>query len=221
MRGRAIYYSARELAWIKRHCALPRREAHALFCSRFRRTDVSLDQYKAFCVRRGWATGRTGRFVAGCVPHNLGKRMPPHGNSALTQFHPGHLPHNTRYLGHERVGKDGYVWISIAERNPHTGFSRRYVLKHRYLWEQQYGPVPKGAVLKCLDGNRAHTDPSNWCLVSRAVLPFLNGHRGPHYDLAPAAVKPVILTLAQLKHERFSRGAVAGARRAEGANREG
>lgn len=205
MKGRRIVYSPCEIAWIKRHCTLPRRQAHAEFVRAFGRGDVSVDAFKQLCLRKGWKTGRTGCFQAGAVPHNLGKRMPFHANSAATQFKKGNLPHNTRYLGHERVTVAGYVEISIAETNPHTGFARRYVLKHRYLWEREHGPVPNGHVLKCRDGNRLNTDPSNWMLLSRALLPFLNGHRGPNYDQAPAAVKPAILALARLKRARFTR----------------
>lgn len=205
MKGRRIAYSPCELAWIKRHRTLPRRQAHAEFVRVFGRVDVSCNALKQLCLREGWTTGRTGCFQKGAVPHNRGRRMPYHANSAATQFKHGHLPHNTRYLGHERMTPDGYVEISIAETNPHTGFARRYVLKHRHLWERQHGPVPAGHVLKCRDGNRLNTDPSNWMLLSRALLPFLNGHRGPNYDQAPAAVKPAILALARLKRARFTR----------------
>jgi len=204
MTGKFIRYSARELAWIRRHCTLPRREAHARFCATFRRADVSFANFTSLCARRGWVTGRTGYFPRGHRPHNLGKPMPSHANTAKTQFKTGNLPHNTRYLGHERISKDGYREISIAETNPHTGFWRRYVLKHRYLWEQQYGPVPDGHCLKCLDGNRLNTDPSNWCAVPRGLLPFLNGHRGPNYDQAHPDVRPAILMLAKVKCARFS-----------------
>ena len=205
MRGRGhwILYSSRELAWIRKQRGMPRRAAHAMFCRTFRRSDVSLDNFKKLCARKGWRTGRTGCFPKGHIPHNLGKTMPYHANRARTQFKKGHLPHTTRYLGHERVSMDGYVEISIADTNPHTGYGRRYVLKHRYLWTQQHGPVPAGHCLKCLDGNRRNTDPSNWIPISRSLLPFLNGHRGPHYDQAAPAVKPAILTLAQLKRARF------------------
>jgi hypothetical protein len=204
-KGSRLFYSSRELAWIKHQCAMPRRDAQALFCRLFSRPDVSLNSFKQLCVRKGWTTGRTGCFPTGCTPHNLGKTMPSHANSAKNHFQKGHLPHNTRYLGHERLTKDGYVEISIAETNPHTGYCRRYVLKHRHLWEQQHGPVPAGHILKCLDGNRRHTDSSNWIALPRGLLPFMNGHRGPHYDSAGPAVKPAILTLARLKQARFAK----------------
>ncbi len=183
---------------------MPRREAYALFCRTFRRDDVALDNFKALCVRNGWTTGRTGCFPKGGTAPNKGKTMPRNANSAKTQFKQRRLPHNTKYLGHERIN-DGYVELSIAEPNPHTGYWRRYVLKHRHLWAQQYGPVPAGHVLKSIDGNRLNTDPSNWIMIPRGLLPFLNGHRGPNYDQAAPEVKSAIMTLAKLKRAYFSK----------------
>jgi hypothetical protein len=77
--------------------------------------------------------------------------MPYNANSAATQFKKGGVPPNAKFLGYERVSKDGYIEISINQKNPHTGYERRFVLKHKYLWETQNGPVPAGMCLKCLD----------------------------------------------------------------------
>lgn len=195
-----IPYSAAELRWIKRHCTMPRRQAHAEFCEKFARADVSLENFKALCTRRGWRTGRDGRLQPGNVPMNKGKKMPYNERSARTQFHKGHRPHNTQYAGHERLTDDGYVEISVQETNPHTGYERRYVLKHKYLWEQQHGPVPAGMCLKCLDGNRQNAEPSNWELIARGVNALLNGRHSVGYDEAPPEVRPVVLTLAKLKY---------------------
>lgn len=205
MKGHWITYSPRELAWIKRHRTTVRRIAHAKFVDKFNRPDVQLEDFKHLCQRKGWATGRTGCFPKGQTPFNKGKTMPFNANRARTQFQPGHEPRNIKYLGHERINVDGYTEISIAETNPHTGYWRRYVPKHKYLWEQQHGPVPPGHFLKSKDGNRLNTDPSNWIVLSRSLQPFLNGHRGPNYDQALPEVRPAILTLAKLKHARFSK----------------
>lgn len=201
-----LTYTEPELAWVKANAKRRRRRAHAEFCQLFHRTDVSLSNYSSLCKRFGWMTGRTGRYERGTVPANKGKTMPYNANSARTRFKKGQSPPNTKYLGHERVSKDGYVEICIDQVNPHTGYKHRYVQKHRYLWERENGPVPSGLCLKCLDGNKQNTDPSNWLAIPRALLPFLNGHRGPHYDAATPEAKPAILTLARLKHARFSKG---------------
>ena len=199
MKGRRVPYSSIELAWVEGNRTLPIGDLHEQFCRKFGRDDVTAANLHALRKRRGWKTGRTGRFAKGAVPANKGKKMPFNANSARTQFKPGNLPHTARYLGHERVSKDGYVEISIDETNPHTGFERRYVLKHRYAWEKANGPVPDGMCLKCLDGNKQNTDPTNWDLISRRLLPRLNGRFGRNYDDAPAELKPTIMAVAKLE----------------------
>lgn len=200
MKSNAIPYSQAELAFIQARRATPRRELHRAFCKKFGRADVSLNNFKGLCKRKGWLTGRTGRFNKGQIPANKGKPMPYHPNSARHRFKKGGLPHNTKYAGHERLSKNGYVEISIEETNPHTGFERRYVQKHRWRWEKENGPVPDGMALKCLDGDKRNTDPSNWKLIPRAMLPRLNGVHGRGYDAAPAEIKPTIMAVTELEH---------------------
>ncbi len=206
MRGRGIVYSPKQLAWIERHCTTPRREAHARFCEKFNRSDVSLDHFKALCLRKGWVTGRTGTFPKGHVPDNRGKKMPFNANTARTQFkkgiRQGIAVELYKPIGTERVTRDGYI-----ERKIHDGLplQRRWRAVHLINWEAVNGPLPKGHCLKCLNGDRSNTDPSNWTLISRSLQPFLNGHRGPNYDQSAPEVKPAILTLAKLKQARFSK----------------
>jgi HNH endonuclease len=200
MKGYWITYTAKELNFIKRRSKMGRLELHKLFVRTFSREDVSVTNMNALCKRNGWFTGRTGRIEKGAVPVNKGKKMPYHPNSARTRFKKGNLPHNTNYLHHERVSKDGYVEISIDDQNPHTGFERRYVLKHRWAWEQKHGPVPEGMCLKCL-GDQLNIDPSNWELIPRALLPRLNGRFGRGYDDAPNELKPTIMAVVKIEHQ--------------------
>ncbi|MEM1289772.1 MAG: HNH endonuclease signature motif containing protein [Pseudomonadota bacterium] len=200
MKGSWIPYSTEELAWIKAYSHLPRADAHALFVYLFERFDVTLDGFKALCTRRGWKTGRNGRFPKGHVPANKGKKGRSTPGMRATQFKAGHVPPNRKFIGHERLTREGYVEISVAETNPHTGHGRRYVAKHRWLWEKKNGPVPAGHCLKCKDGNKANTDPSNWLCIPRSMLPRLNGRwNGLPYDEAPAELRPTILAIAELE----------------------
>jgi hypothetical protein len=197
-KGHSLAYSRAELAFIKRRRKRPRRELHAEFVERFGR-EVTLKTLNQLCERRGWLTGRDGRYPKGSVPANKGKKMPYNANSARTQFKKGQLPRNTKQLGHERVDRDGYVLISVAEKNPHTGYERRYVFKHRWLWQKQFGPVPPGMVLKC-KGDKLNTDPSNWQLVPRGVLARLNKRWRGTYDQAPGELRPSMMQVAELEH---------------------
>lgn len=199
MKGKWIKYTAKQLAWIKSHKKLPRRALHLLFVKKFRRLDLTVDALKALCLRHGWKTGRTGCYPKGAVPANKGKKMPFNANCAATQFKKGQRPPNAKPVGYEKTTKDGYIEVSIAETNPHTGYGRRFVLKHRYLWEKLNGPVPKGMRLKSLDGNRLNTDPANWVAVPMSMGPRLAGRWSMNYDKAPVDLKPTIFAIAKLE----------------------
>jgi hypothetical protein len=200
MRGRTVLYSAEELAWLEENADWRRRDLHRIFVALFGRADVTLDQIKALCTRRGWKTGRSGCFEPGIIPANKGKRMPYNPASARTQFKKGHRPASYKGPGHERVDDDGYVWLIVAETNPHTGAATRPVMKHKWLWEQKNGPVPEGHCLKAVDGDRQNTDPSNWVAIPRALLPRLAGRWHEPYDSAPPQLKPTLLAIAKVEH---------------------
>lgn len=209
MKGRAVHYSADELEFIRSVARWNRVEAHGAFCQKFGRDDVSLTNFNALCKRKGWLTGRTGRFEGGQAPHNKGKPCEPgkggrHANARRTQFRKGGVPQNIRPLWSERLGKNGYIEMKVPLRNPYTGHSTRFMHKHRYLWEQANGPLPKGMALKCLDGDIHNTAPSNWEAIPRAMLPRLAGgnryHRKLAYADAAPEVRPALLAVAKIEH---------------------
>jgi hypothetical protein len=200
MTGRAISYSAEERDWIRTRATAPRRAMHAEFVATFARPDVTLKNLNSLCKREGWLTGRNGRFPKGNVPSNKGRTGYAAPGSEKGWFTPGAVPANCKPLFSERIGKDGHIEIKVPLPNPYTGHATRYMHKHRYLWEQANGPLPKGHALKCLDGNRHNTDPANWQAVPRALLPRLNGRFGRGYDAAPTELRPVILATVELEH---------------------
>jgi len=214
-KGRRLKYSDAEIEWLHENCTLPLADYHRAFVRTFARTDVTPEKLHGLRKREGFKTGRTGRFAKGHVPTNRGKRCPDgiggrHPNARKTQFPKGGLPHNHKGPGHESLGEDGYIWIVTDQRNPWTGAATWRVHKHRWLWERQNGPIPEGLVLKCLDGDRINTDPSNWEAIPRELLPRLNGKSGRNYDQAPAMLKPTIMTVARL--EQAARAARQGKR---------
>ncbi|QXX74279.1 hypothetical protein MHY1_01089 [Methylovirgula sp. HY1] len=196
--GRHRKYSEAEIAWLQANCTLPIAEYHNSFCTKFERSDVTAQQLYVLRKAKKWKTGRTGRFDKGHTTWSKGKKLGNNPGSARTQFKKCGLPHNTKFTGHERV-TNGYVWISVDEPNPYTGFERRYIQKHRWLWEQAHGQIPEGMCLKCR-GDALNTDPSNWELVPRGLLPRLNGRSGRNYDTAPEELKPTIMAVAKLEH---------------------
>jgi len=200
-KGRRIKYSDVEMEWLRANGTLPIGDYHREFLKVFPREDVTRENLHALRKREGMKTGRTGRFEKGAVPANKGKTMPFNPKSAATQFKTGQLPHNHKGAGHERIdSKDGYVVLIVDEPNPWTGAATRPVHKHRWLWERANGPIPDGYALKCLDGDKLNTDPENWELVPRAMLPRLSGRFGRGFDSAPQELKPTIMAVTRLEH---------------------
>lgn len=269
MKGQRIRYSADELAFVKNHFRMTRRDLAALFASRFRRPDVTDEHLKRLCLRHGWTTapkpwmphedavlrrlypttptlriaerlgrsvpstwkraeklglkkdeaylnsptaghlqsgderGRVSRFQKGQAPPNKGLRRPGwhRGRMKETQFKKGALTgcaaKVVKPIGAERMSKDGYLERKINNDLP---FQARWRGVHRIRWEEVNGPQPKGYALKSKDGNKLNTDPSNWELVPRALLPRLNNQYGRNYDGAPVEVKPSIMAVAKLEH---------------------
>lgn len=200
MKGRAIHYSEEELAWIEAHKLLRRAEAYAMFQARFARPEITQTNYASLCKRKGWMTGRNGRFTQGQEPHNKGKPFCAPGSEKgwfRTGERRGAAADLYKPIGTERISKDGYI-----ERKIHDGLplQSRWRAVHLIRWEALHGSVPEGHALKCLDGDRTNTAPANWTAVPRALLPRLNGRFGRNYDAAPAEMQPVILATAQLEH---------------------
>ena len=202
MKGRAIQYSDEELAWIKSNKSKVRRQAHDEFVRKFDRSDVSLNNLKDLCKRKGWMTGRTGCFGKGHVPANKGRKGYHAPGSEKGWFKKGERRGVAvklyKPIGTERLSKEGYV-----ERKIHDGIPRqsRWRAVHLIKWEAINGPIPEGHCLKCLDGSKANTDPSNWKCIPRGMLPRLNSRWGRQFDAAPSELKPTIMAVAQLEHK--------------------
>lgn len=206
--GRLRKYSSEEMAWLEENRTLPIAEYHRAFCDAFDRTDITACALHGLRKRHKFRTGRTGQFEQGRVSPNKGKPCREgvggrHPNARRTQFKKGQAAPNANDVGDERVRSDGYVEIMVAQRNPYTGAPRRYVFKHRVLWEQANGPLPDGMVLKCLSDDKTNCDPSNWEAVDRGLIPLLNGgfrkRRLAYADAAPD-LKPVVMAQAKLRH---------------------
>ncbi len=207
--GRLRKYSPAEMEWLEANRTLPISEYHRRFCEAFDRTDVTAGALHGLRKRHKFRTGRTGQFEKGRVSPNKGKKCPEgtmgrHPNARRTQFKKGQPAPNAHKLGDERIRSDGYIEVMVAGANPYTGAPRRYVFKHRLLWEDANGPLPAGYALKCLSVDKTDCDPSNWEPVERGLLALLNGgHRGKRlgYDEAPPELRPLVMTQAKLRHQ--------------------
>lgn len=132
-------------------------------------TDVTAAMMKSYKARYGLNSGLTGFFSKGQIPHNKGKKMSTevYEKAKATMFKKGNVPVNYRPVGSERITKDGYIEIKVKD-------PRTWKLKHRIIWEEANGPVPKGSAIIMLDGDKTNCELSNLKLVKRSELLIIN-----------------------------------------------
>ena len=75
-----------------------------------------------------------------------------------TQFSKGSKPHNWVEDGSERIDKDGYAMIKV---------NGKFILKHRHIYEQHFGKIPKGLVVRFKDNNKLNFDHANLEAITR------------------------------------------------------
>ena len=82
------------------------------------------------------------------------------------RFKKGHLPHNTRNDWDIRIQQDKsgrkykYIRVSLG----------KWMLLHRFNWEQSNGTIPKGMKILFKDGDTMNCDVSNLELVTAGQL---------------------------------------------------
>ena len=110
-----------------------------------------------------------GRFEKGQQSHNKGKKVSPEQYEKMkaTRFKKGDKPANIKPVGSEREDIDGYIKIKIAEPN-------KWQHKHRVIWEQANGPVPKGFVIIFEDGNIRNFNLENLKCIPKSLLSYIN-----------------------------------------------
>ena len=132
--------------------------------------------------------GVKSRYKKGRTPENKGKPMPKEVYEKLkhTMFKPGREPHNTHYDGHERTNQDGYIEVRIRKG--------KYVLKHRYVWEQANGKIPNGMIVVFKDRN-----PNNICLENLELISQVENLQRNTIHRFPPELKRTIRLLGKLK----------------------
>lgn len=84
-----------------------------------------------------------------------------------TRWKKGNIPPTARPVGYERINKDGHIEIKVE-------VNRQMVYKHRWVWEQANGEIPKGVVVSFKNGIRTDCRIENLILLTRAELARLN-----------------------------------------------
>lgn len=187
MKGVAIPYSDAELDFIESRKTMTRSELTTAFNKHFDR-DVSVKNIHALCKRKGWSTGRTGRFVKGQESWNKGIKGYMGANT--TSFKKGQKAHNHKPVGSERVcPKDNFVVVKVAEPN-------QWKHKHVHIYEQIHGVCTKGEVVRFLDGDKRNFSKENLVLITRSENLILNRMNANSYS---QELSPALLALARVQ----------------------
>tara|TARA_R110000868_G_scaffold155261_1_gene381664 strand:- start:275 stop:898 length:624 start_codon:yes stop_codon:yes gene_type:complete len=105
--------------------------------------------------------GANSRYKSNHLPANKGKQMSAdlYAKCAPTMFKKGNKPHNSKHDGAERISVDGYLEVRISKGE--------YKYKHRVIYEQHYGPIPDGMIVRFKDGNKMNLILDNLELIDR------------------------------------------------------
>lgn len=153
-------------------------------------------QLSAYYKNHNLVCGLTGRFEAGHVPPNKGRKGYYAPGSEKGWFRKGEQSINHKPVGSERIDvKDGYVLIKTAEPNV-------YRPKHKVIWEAAHGSVPQGYVITFIDGNKQNLDIGNLRLITKGENATLNkkGLRGGDADTLDSSL--LVVKLSSLTYRR-------------------
>lgn len=139
-----------------------------LFNQKFN-TNITSRMIKSYKANNKLNSGLTGKFRKGQTPHNKGKKMPKEVYEKVkhTMFAKGNVPPNHRPVGSERISKDGYIEVKVAEPN-------KWRLKQRVVYEEAKGKIPEGCTIIFLDGNKQNCNIDNLRCITRSELLYLN-----------------------------------------------
>lgn len=139
-----------------------------LFNQKFN-TNITSRTIKSYKANNKLNSGLTGKFRKGQTPHNKVKKMPKEVYEKVkhTMFAKGNVPPNHRPVGSERISKDGYIEVKVAEPN-------KWRLKQRVVYEEAKGKIPEGCPIIFLDGNKRNFDIDNLRCITRSELLYLN-----------------------------------------------
>lgn len=117
-----------------------------------------------------------GCIKKGNIPINKGKKWDDYltkeqqEQCRKTTYKKGNIPCNHKPIGFERINVDGYIEIKVAEPN-------LFKLKHRVIYEQNFGEIPKDHIVIFADGNKQNLTPNNLILISKSENLILNSNK--------------------------------------------
>lgn len=139
-------------------------------------TNITAKEIAYFRRNNKLNSGLTGQFKKGNVPHNKDKKQVEYMSQESiertkeTRFKKGNKPKNYRPVGSERITKDGYIEVKVADPN-------KWETKNKIIYKQYFGDIPEGHKIIYADGNKLNNDINNLILVSDNEELIMNRYR--------------------------------------------
>lgn len=189
-------YTPEQFDFLREHCRLPRKEMTERFNARFK-TNLNRDQLAQICLRRGWLTGRNGCFKQGVQVWNKGLKGFVAPGAEKGWFKKGALPPKAKPIYSQRYTKEGYLEIK-------TDNVKKWELKHRMVWREHFGAIPKSHVVCFKDGDIKNITIENLELMPRALHVVLakRGYYSEPIELRPSIRAQIELQMKINKIER-------------------
>jgi hypothetical protein len=160
-KGFSIKYTTEQLDFIKSNRYLSRKEITEKVNIKFN-TNFTVRNIEYLCTRNKWSCGRTGQFSKGNIPYNKGTKRISKSNK--TSFKKGHNTWIKKPIGYEcNTRKTGYIFVK-------TENVKSFISKHRLVWEQHNGPVPKGYIVAFKNMNKKDCRIENLILMSKSEM---------------------------------------------------
>ncbi len=139
--------------------------------------NLTTRQMKTWKKNHGLSSGLRGS--EGKSPPNKGTKGLYNVGGNRTSFKKGQRSLNYKPVGTERIDRDGYTLIKVSDEGP---WHKRWRHKHKVVWEEKYGPIPKGHVILFADQNKRNIDLDNLILIKQSQLSVLNRKGLLHND---------------------------------------
>ena len=170
------------------------------------KTELTYEQVKNFKNRHRLNSGLTGQFQKGHIHDKTWDEYMSKDSqerSRRTTFKKGNIPSNRRKIFDERISKDGYIEIKVQDGCLNGNWKH----KHRYIYEQNYGEIPKGYKVIFLDGNIYNFEINNLKLVSNAEELIMNSNNlrysKAEFTETGHLIAQVLHKRSKLKNERL------------------
>ena len=162
-------------SFVRAHCKGSNYKAITALLNAEFQLNLKVQQVANFMKRKKITTGCPYRWKKGQPSHNKGQKVTKatYDKMTKTMFAKGNAPWNKVPIGTERRTTEGYLRVKVGEPN-------QWVFKHRLVWEQHNGPVPKGYNIMFADQDKSNCNIENLLLISKAEQKILQNMKLVH-----------------------------------------